>query len=66
MRWDACATEGLVRAAGGECTDADGKPFDYRSASLENSRGMVATNGRLHAALVEALRRAVASAAAPG
>jgi 3'(2'), 5'-bisphosphate nucleotidase len=66
MRWDACATEALVKAAGGECTDADGKPFDYRSASLENSRGMVATNGRVHAALLEALRHAVASAGAPG
>ena len=65
-RWDACATEALVIAAGGECTDAGGQPFDYRSASLENSRGMVATNGRVHAALIEALRRAVASAGAPG
>jgi 3'(2'), 5'-bisphosphate nucleotidase len=63
MRWDSCATEALGKAAGGECTDADGKAFDYRSASLENSRGMVASNGRVHPALLEALRRAVASAA---
>jgi 3'(2'), 5'-bisphosphate nucleotidase len=54
-RWDACATEALVRAAGGECTTADGARFDYASPEIENSRGMVASNGRLHAAVLEAL-----------
>jgi 3'(2'), 5'-bisphosphate nucleotidase len=48
MRWDACATEALVRAAGGECTDAEGGRFDYRDPDLTNSRGLVATNGALH------------------
>ena len=56
MRWDACATEALVRAAGGECTTQDGASFDYRTANLDNSRGLVATNGRVHAAVVDALR----------
>jgi 3'(2'), 5'-bisphosphate nucleotidase len=56
MRWDACATDALVRAAGGECTEADGAQFDYRSADIVNSRGLVATNGRVHAAVIEALR----------
>jgi 3'(2'), 5'-bisphosphate nucleotidase len=57
MRWDACATEALVRAAGGELTDADGAPIDYRAASLENSRGIVATNGLLHHTVVDALEK---------
>jgi 3'(2'), 5'-bisphosphate nucleotidase len=57
MRWDACATDALVRAAGGACTEADGTPFDYSLSELENGRGLVATNGRLHAAVVEALAR---------
>jgi 3'(2'), 5'-bisphosphate nucleotidase len=57
MRWDACATEALVVAAGGACTDAYGDPFDYRTADIENSRGLLASNGKLHPALVDALRR---------
>jgi 3'(2'), 5'-bisphosphate nucleotidase len=57
MRWDACATEALVRAAGGACTQADGTAFDYATSSIENSAGLVATNGTLHAAVLEALRR---------
>jgi 3'(2'), 5'-bisphosphate nucleotidase len=55
-RWDACATDALVRAAGGECTTADGAPFDYVSGEIENRSGMVASNGRVHAALIQALR----------
>jgi len=56
MRWDACATEALVRAAGGECTDANGTPFDYSSSDLLNSLGLVATNGLLHGAMLDLLR----------
>jgi 3'(2'), 5'-bisphosphate nucleotidase len=59
MRWDACASEALVRAAGGECTDADAAPFDYATDDLSNGRGLVATNGRLHRAVIEALRQDV-------
>ena len=55
MRWDACATEALVRAAGGTCTDANGDCFDYASGELTNSRGLLATNGHLHVALLDAL-----------
>lgn len=58
MRWDACATEALVRAAGGACTEEDGAPFDYAAESLLNARGLVATNGRLHDGVIEALRAA--------
>jgi 3'(2'), 5'-bisphosphate nucleotidase len=58
MRWDACATDALVRAAGGELTEADGEAFDYRSADLKNGRGMIGTNGHLHRALLLAIREA--------
>jgi 3'(2'), 5'-bisphosphate nucleotidase len=54
MRWDACATEGLVRAAGGACTEEDGAPFDYKGELL-NARGLVASNGLLHDAVISAL-----------
>jgi 3'(2'), 5'-bisphosphate nucleotidase len=56
MRWDACASDALVRAAGGECTEVDGRPFEYMSGELVNARGLVATNGCIHGALLEALR----------
>ncbi|HLK35722.1 MAG TPA: 3'(2'),5'-bisphosphate nucleotidase CysQ [Polyangiaceae bacterium] len=56
MRWDACATDALVRAAGGLLTQADGTDIDYAANELTNARGMVATNGRLHTAVLDALR----------
>ena len=56
MRWDACATEALVRAAGGACTQQDGSPFEYADGELRNRLGLVATNGRLHKAVIDAIR----------
>jgi 3'(2'), 5'-bisphosphate nucleotidase len=58
MRWDACAAEALVRAAGGEMTDEEGARVEYSSGGLENARGLVATNGTVHAAMLAAMRRA--------
>jgi 3'(2'), 5'-bisphosphate nucleotidase len=58
-RWDACATDALVTAAGGKLTDTHGDAIDYRAESLSNSRGLIASNGHVHEALVrgfEALR----------
>jgi len=55
MRWDACASEALVVAAGGACTDLDGAPFDYTNPDILNSRGLVASNGHLQAAMLAAL-----------
>jgi 3'(2'), 5'-bisphosphate nucleotidase len=57
MRWDACASEALVRAAGGELTDVLGAPIDYSLAQLANNRGILATNGRLHRGMVEELKK---------
>lgn len=56
MRWDACATEALVRAAGGECTEEDGAAFDYSGPELLNARGLLAANARLHESVLRALR----------
>ncbi|HEX2876860.1 MAG TPA: 3'(2'),5'-bisphosphate nucleotidase CysQ [Polyangiaceae bacterium] len=58
-RWDACAADALVTAAGGKLTDTHGDAIDYRAESLSNSRGLIASNGHVHEALVrgfEALR----------
>jgi 3'(2'), 5'-bisphosphate nucleotidase len=54
-RWDACAAEALIAAAGGRVTDAYGAPLDYRGAGLSNDRGLVATNGRIHDAILRKL-----------
>lgn len=56
-RWDACAVDALVSAAGGRFTDSFGAPIDYRSSSLENDRGLVATNGELHEDVLAALAK---------
>ncbi len=56
MRWDACATEALVCAAGGDCTQEDATRFDYGGDEIVNARGLVATNGLLHRSVIAALR----------
>ena len=54
-RWDACAADALISAAGGKLTDSRGDLFDYRSEKLDNDRGVVASNGLLHDAIIEKL-----------
>jgi 3'(2'), 5'-bisphosphate nucleotidase len=54
-RWDACAVDALVTAAGGRFTDQRGNAYDYRAERLANESGLVATNGRLHEAVLERL-----------
>jgi 3'(2'), 5'-bisphosphate nucleotidase len=56
-RWDAAAVDALVAAAGGKVTDTWGDPIDYRADTLSNDRGLVASNGLLHDALLEGLKR---------
>jgi 3'(2'), 5'-bisphosphate nucleotidase len=53
--WDACALDALISAAGGRVSDLRGKPLDYRSGELELSRGLLAANPALHAALLRQL-----------
>jgi 3'(2'), 5'-bisphosphate nucleotidase len=55
-RWDACAPEAIIRAAGGIVTDVWGNRFDYATADLVNGHGLLATNGFLHDAVLEAVR----------
>lgn len=61
-RWDACAPEAIVRAAGGVYTDSRGALIDYRSADLGNTSGVLAANPILHA---EALARLWGSSGGP-
>lgn len=57
-RWDACASDALIHAAGGKLTNSNGELFDYRAAALDNDRGIVASNGLLHDAILERLATA--------
>jgi 3'(2'), 5'-bisphosphate nucleotidase len=51
-RWDACAVDALVTAAGGRVSDATGAPLDYRARTLVNERGLVVSNGHVHEAIL--------------
>ncbi len=55
-RWDCCAPEAIVRAAGGKYTDATGIPLDYRCDNVKNERGIIATNALLHEACIEVMK----------
>ena len=47
----------IVEEAGGRVTDMFGKPLDFsRGRTLDNNRGIVATNGLLHEKMLEAVR----------
>ena len=53
--WDHAAGVVVVEAAGGRVTDVDGKPLDFsRGRGLEGNRGVIATNGPLHPAVLAA------------
>jgi 3'(2'), 5'-bisphosphate nucleotidase len=55
--WDQAAGALIVEEAGGSITDLDGKPLDFSAGRvLVNNRGVLASNGRLHAAALEAVR----------
>jgi 3'(2'), 5'-bisphosphate nucleotidase len=54
--WDHAAGAAVVEAAGGRVSDLDGRPLDFSlGARLEANRGVLASNGRLHDVILEAL-----------
>jgi 3'(2'), 5'-bisphosphate nucleotidase len=56
--WDTCGPEAILEAAGGRFTDLHGERLDYHDPDLAVRRGIAATNGRLHAAVLEAIAAA--------
>ena len=55
--WDHAAGALIVEEAGGTVTDIMGRPLDFRHGrELSANRGVIATNGRCHARVLEALR----------
>ncbi|HEX8831767.1 MAG TPA: 3'(2'),5'-bisphosphate nucleotidase CysQ [Longimicrobium sp.] len=53
--WDVCGAEVIVREAGGRVTGLDGLPFRYNQPR-PSWRGVVASNGEVHDAVVAAAR----------
>lgn len=51
--WDTAAADAVLRMTGGKMTEPDGNPLSYNSKNLKNDRGLLATNGPLHATLTE-------------
>lgn len=53
--WDICAGQVLVTEAGGAVTDLAGNPITYQAADFSQRKGLLATNGRAHADVVQKL-----------
>lgn len=55
--WDQAAGSIVIEEAGGRITDLDGKSLEFsHGRTLAKNRGILATNGHLHAAFLSALR----------
>lgn len=55
--WDQAAGSIVVEEAGGRVTDLDGQPLDFsHGRTLARNRGLLATNGLLHEALLAGLK----------
>jgi 3'(2'), 5'-bisphosphate nucleotidase len=55
--WDQAAGSIVITEAGGRITDLDGRPLDFsHGRTLAANRGIVATNGPLHDAVLAGLR----------
>ncbi|HXV27989.1 MAG TPA: inositol monophosphatase family protein, partial [bacterium] len=58
--WDQAAGTLIVEEAGGRVSDLTGQPFDFtQGRTLDANYGVAVSNGRLHAAAVEAVRAGV-------
>ncbi len=61
--WDHAAGWIVIREAGGEVTDVAGRPLDFSlGRTLRANRGVIATNGRLHEAVLAAVRQVLGDA----
>ena len=56
--WDQAAGSIVIEEAGGRITDLDGKPLDFsHGRTLAKNRGILATNGHLHDAVLAGAAR---------
>ena len=55
-KWDICAGNAIIRAAGGEMTTLQNEQIDYSSTSdTVNAGGLLATMGQRHSELIQKL-----------
>jgi 3'(2'), 5'-bisphosphate nucleotidase len=60
--WDHAAGMIIVEEAGGRVTDLFGKPLDFsRGRTLDNNQGIVATNGKVHQRMLEAVKSVISN-----
>lgn len=59
-RWDSCAPEAILCAAGGVFTTFDGSRFRYDTRETKNDRGMLGAHPAVFPAALEAARRVLA------
>ena len=58
--WDHAAGYIIVEEAGGTVTDSSGKPLDFSvGKKLNENKGVLATNGAIHEAVLQAVRKTV-------
>ena len=63
--WDHAAGALIVQEAGGKVTDLTGKPLDFfPGRTLVNNNGIIASNGRFHEQVVEAVQKVLPSSKA--
>ena len=55
-RWDACAPDAILHAAGGRFSDVLGRPIDYTGDEIKNTHGILACNGAAYDAVLPAVR----------
>ena len=56
--WDQAAGVLILEEAGGKITDCEGRELDFsHGLRLEKNKGIVASNGKLHASLIELLKK---------
>lgn len=59
--WDHAAGAIVIQEAGGTVTDGRGRQLDFSQGRfLDNDDGIVATNGNMHAAVIEAVQKTLA------
>lgn len=54
--WDICAPQIILEEAGGSFSDLAGAPYPYDARALKVERGILASNGSAHTALVELIQ----------
>ena len=65
--WDHAAGYIIVREAGGTVTDSSGKPLDFSiGKKLHENKGILATNGVIHEAVLQAVKKTVSKKRHPG